>query len=134
MRSLFLFILALVLTSNSFGQTPGAVTVIRDPKIDSLIAKRIELNRESAHGALITTQGFRVQIFSGADRSEAYEAQSRFKARYPLMGSYISYIQPNYKIRVGDFRTRMEAEKFMNELRPHYPSLFIISEQINLRR
>lgn len=134
MRIFFLIILFSTIATWAFSQTAGEITVIKDPRIDSLIEKRIALNKESAKGSLITSSGFRVQIFSGADRSEAYAEQSRFKSRYPLVGTYITYIQPNYKIRVGDFRTRLEAEKFMNELRQYYSSLFIISEQINLQR
>lgn len=119
----------------SFAQTKGSVTVIKDAKIDSLIAKSIELNQEAANGTLISTDGFRVQIFSGADRNEAYAEQARFKGMYPLIRTYISYVQPNYKIRVGDFRTRIEAEKLVNQLRQQqYKSLFIFSEQINLPR
>jgi cell division protein FtsN len=47
--------------------------------------------------------------------------------------SYVSYTQPNYRVRVGDFRTRLEAQKFLNELRKQYSSLFIFAERINPR-
>jgi hypothetical protein len=131
----FLWMMALTLISTgAIGQERGTVTVSADPAISSLLKKRLEINREAARGSFISAEGFRVQIFSGPERNAAYAEQTRFKARYPLIGCYISYTQPNYKIRVGDFRTRLEAEKFMNTLRPSYPSLFIIPEKINLSR
>ncbi len=118
----------------SFGQEPGKVGVKADPAIRALLQKRLDMNREAAKGSFISIDGFRVQIFSGPERSAAYSEQNRFKSMYPLTGCYITYTQPNYKLRVGDFRTRLEAEKFMNALRPVYKSLFIIPDKINLPR
>jgi hypothetical protein len=114
-------------------QERGKVTVTKDPLIDSLIARRLELNRAGVSGNSVTLSGFRVQIFSGLDRALVYSEQVKFKTRYPGISSYISYTQPNYKLRVGDFRTRLEAEKLMNELKKYYSSLFIFSEMIILK-
>lgn len=124
----------LFFSAGSFGQEPGTVSVKADPAVRALLQKRLDLNRENARGAFISIDGFRVQIYSGPERNAAYAEQARFKGLHPLTGCYISYTQPNYKIRVGDFRTRLEAEKFMDALRPAYRSLFIIPEKINLPR
>lgn len=129
-----LIIFLLLISTFSFAQKAGVVAVTADPRIDSLLARRLELNREAARGAFISMDGFRVQIFSGSDRNKAYAEQARFKGMHPLVGCYITYTQPNYKIRVGDFRTRLEAEKFMSVLRPTYPTMFIFPERINLPR
>ena len=115
-------------------QEPGTVTIVQDPKIEILIARRLELKREAAGSTRVTAEGFRVQIFSGSDRDKTYQEQARFKSMYPAINTYISYTQPNYKIRVGDFRTRLEAEKFMNQIRKVYPTLFIFQERINFSR
>lgn len=114
-------------------QEKGKVLVTKDPQIDSLIARRLELNRAGLTGNNVTLSGFRVQIFSGLDRQMAYSEQAKFKTRYPAVNAYISYTQPNYKLRVGDFRSRLEAEKFMNELKKYYTSMFIFSEMIILK-
>ncbi|MBC7759987.1 MAG: SPOR domain-containing protein, partial [Phormidesmis sp. FL-bin-119] len=63
----------------------------------------------------------------------AYAEQTRFKSLYPNITSYVSYTQPNYRVRVGDFRTKLEAQKFMNELKKQYTSMFIFAERINPR-
>lgn len=115
---------------SAFAQEKGKVIVSKDPLIDSLIARRLEL---SAGANSISSTGYRVQIYSGLEREQAYAEQTRFKAAYPSIRTYISYVQPYYRVRVGDFRTRLEAEKFMNELRRRYSSMFIFSEKINLR-
>ncbi|WEK19054.1 MAG: SPOR domain-containing protein [Candidatus Pedobacter colombiensis] len=128
----------------AFAQTKGVVSVVKDPMIDSLIAKRIELNLKSAATStpgtagsgrpgttLVSQMGYRVQIFYGSDRREVFNEQSKFNSSYPELNTYITYKQPNYYLRVGDFRTRLEAQHLMNELRQIFPTLFIFREKIN---
>jgi hypothetical protein len=122
-------------------QTKGEVSVVKDPMIDSLIAKRIELSLKSATPgtvstgrpgtAIVSQMGYRVQIFYGSDRREVFNQQAKFNSSFPELNTYITYKQPNYYLRVGDFRTRLEAQRLMNELRPMFPTLFIFREKIN---
>lgn len=133
-KQLILFVILSGTVSIAWAQKPGTLTIIKDPKIDMLIAHRLELERKAAGTTRITAEGYRVQIFAGADRANTFQEQAKFKERYPALNTYISYAQPNYKIRVGDFRTRIEAEKFMNEIQNLYPSRFIFRERINLSR
>lgn len=127
------FILIIFCCHCASAQEKGKVVVLKDPQIDSLIARRLELSRGVSIGKSVSVSGFRVQIFSGLDRQQANSEQSNFKSRYPNITSYISYTQPYYRLRVGDFRTRLEAEKFMNELKKYYSSMFVFSEMIILR-
>ncbi|WP_285010417.1 SPOR domain-containing protein [Pedobacter faecalis] len=120
-----------------FSQSRGTVTVIKDPMIDSLIVKRIQLSTKAASpgapkpGPVVSQTGYRVQIFYGSDRRKVFSEQARFKVLYPSLNTYITYKEPNYYLRVGDFRTRLEAQRLMNELRPDFPTLFIYREKIN---
>lgn len=122
-----------------FAQTRGVVTVIKDPMIDSLIAKRIQLNAAkpasnvivTKPGPIVSSMGYRVQVFYGSDRRQVFNQQARFNSMFPEHNTYITYKEPNYYLRVGDFRTRLEAQHFLNELRPTFPTLFIFREKIN---
>lgn len=114
----------------SSAQTRGKVEVIKDPLIDTLIAKRPTLNKSNITGDE-TTSGYRVQIFFGSNRQSAYDAQAKFNEEYPELRTYITYNEPNFKVRAGDFRTRLEAEKLVKEIAPMFTSLFIIPEKIN---
>jgi len=139
----FLTVVLCCFSAVALAQTKGVVSVVKDPMIDSLIAKRIELSSKAAAGApgilstgkpgttIVSQMGYRVQIFYGSDRREVYSAQSKFNSSYPELNTYITYKQPNYYLRVGDFRTRLEAQRLMNELRPIFPTLFIFREKIN---
>jgi len=121
----------------AFTQDRGQVTIIKDPLIDSLIQKRLELNKKvisptiKRNGPIVAQVGYRVQVFYGSDRKQTFQEQGRFKALYPKLNTYITYKEPNYYLRVGDFRTRLEAQRLMNELRPLFPTLFIFREKIN---
>jgi len=136
MRVLFLFS-CLIICQISFAQTKGEVIVVKDPLIDSLIAKRLELHKvqptttNPGSPVIVSSMGYRVQIYYGSDRREVFSQQSQFKSTYPKLNTYITYKEPNYYLRVGDYRTRLEAQKFLNELRPSYPTLFIFREKIN---
>ena len=125
--------LSFFLMQLTIAQENGKVIVIKDPQIDSLISKRLQLSRSANSNNSVSTSGFRVQIFSGMERVDAYSEQTKFKSLYPGVTSYISYTQPNYRVRVGDFRTRLEAQKFMNDLQKQYTSVFIFAERINPR-
>jgi hypothetical protein len=83
-KSLIGFILIMCFQQLS-AQEKGKVLVTKDPQIDSLIARRLELNRAGITGNNVTLSGFRVQIFSGLDRQVAYSEQAKFKARYPVL-------------------------------------------------
>lgn len=109
-------------------QTRGKVEVIKDPHIDTLAAKRAELNKSIGVDQVM---GFRVQIFTGPERRDAYNAQAKFQQQFPDIRSYIIYNEPNFKVRAGDFRARLDAEKLQNELKKWFPGTFIISEKIN---
>jgi hypothetical protein len=114
----------------SCAQTRGKVEVIKDPLIDTLIARRPYLNK-TILGSDANSSGFRVQIYFGSSRQAAYDAQAKFMNEYPETSTYISYIEPNFKVQVGDFRTRLEAQKLQNELNGMFNTLFIIPTKIN---
>ncbi|MBE9667830.1 SPOR domain-containing protein [Mucilaginibacter boryungensis] len=119
---------------SAHAQTRGTLEIIKDPRIDTLAARRLEAVKGSGGstgGAYIATQGYRVQIFNGSSRNDAYAAQAKLQAHYPDIRTYISYREPDFKVHAGDFRTRMEATKLLQELRPMFPVMFIIREKIN---
>ncbi|HEY9197293.1 MAG TPA: SPOR domain-containing protein [Mucilaginibacter sp.] len=127
------FFMLLIVSTQTFAQTRGRVEVVKDPLVDTLIAKRFVLNKETVVSPAVTSSyGYRVQFFSGSSRQAAYSAQARLQNQFPELRTYIIYSEPNFKVRAGDFRTRLEAQKLIQELRPQFPSLFIISEKINL--
>ena len=117
----FLFFLPL------FIQAQDSLTVEMDSKIKMIIDKRIDINKNKPG-----ISGYRVQIFFGSQRNEATKVKGDFSLVYPQIDAYLIYQAPNFKVRVGDFRTRIEANKFYQEIVKLYPSVFIVEDDINL--
>lgn len=128
-RILFIIIAILLINSlSSLSQTgdTGKINLIQDRKVNELLAKHIEINSKAA------IKGYRVKIHFGADKNKAKEIKAKFIAQFPTVAAYEKYDQPNFNIRVGDFRTKLEAYKFLKELQSDFPSAFIVQDEIEL--
>jgi hypothetical protein len=55
---------------------------------------------------------------------------AEFEEKYPDIGVYLTWKAPNFKVRVGDFGTRMEAEGFLNKIKKDYPIAWVIKDKI----
>lgn len=129
MRKLSLYILYSFLCYFSNAQSNGKLELIQDEKIDLLLEKHIKLNEISN-----TIPGFRINIFfqSGNNsKTNAYQVKSNFMNKYPDTEAYVIYEEPNFKVKVGDFRTRMEARGFLQQIKADFPEAFVIKDQIN---
>jgi hypothetical protein len=108
----------------------GNIQIIQDDKVDLLVSKHIQINQNRK-----SMEGYRIQIFFDSGNNSKTKAQSiyeGFKAKYPDVRAYLSFKSPNYKVRVGDFRTRLDAQRFLNDIIDEYPNAWIIADMINL--
>ena len=129
MRYTLLTLLCL-LSLCSFSQNEGYVILEQDQRIEQLIQRQRDI-----HAADSTIDGFRIQIFmeSGNDAVEmATVTMEEFKEKYPEIPIYLVFGQPYYRLRVGDFRTRLEAEKAFQKLSREYKKAFVTSDRIQL--
>ena len=76
--------------------------------------------------------GYRIQLYFGGDRAKATNMRLDFLQQYPDVGAYVIYQQPNFKLRVGDFKTRLEAATFLKEMQPGYSMSFIVTDDVKL--
>lgn len=80
--------------------------------------------------------GYRIRIyFSNAQnaRDASSAACQTFTENYPGYNAYRSFVMPNFKVTVGDFRTKSEALELLGILKRDFPSAFIVRENINVR-
>lgn len=95
-----------------------------DERID-ILAKEYMSNK--------TLKGYKIQIFSGNSRWEASKVKSEFISAYPKLPTPdLIYHAPNFKLRVGNYRDRFEAEKNLRLLKEKFPSAFLVKDQINI--
>ena len=120
-----------VLTCSVVVAQEGDVKIIKDNRIDALVNKQSNIIPPAINPEI---DGYRIQLFFDSDRNAMNAARSRFIARYPKTDTYVEYNAPNFVLRAGDYRTRLEAEKIKSEIESTFPTSFIVKEKINLPR
>jgi hypothetical protein len=131
----FIFIVLVLLAFNNSGimaqvmqPAQGKVEIVQDEKITQLAEqyKKMSLNNPEV-------DGYRVQIFfdSGSNsKNAAANIKSGFEVVFPEIKSYLSYKEPYYRVRVGDFRTLIEAVGFQQKIATEYPNSFPVKDKI----
>ena len=94
-----------------------STSTLKDSRIDQL---------NKTYKSSYKLKGYRIQIYSGDKRGQR-ETRLAFTQSYKTIKAHESYGQPYFKVRVGDFRTKLEAIKFKNELINHFPICFIVN-------
>ncbi|MBL6875459.1 MAG: SPOR domain-containing protein [Chitinophagales bacterium] len=77
-------------------------------------------------------QGYRIQIMNSSNREDVYKKKAEVYSRYSKFKGYIVYDQPYYKLRIGDFETKLEARKFLNEIIQSFSTAFIVRDEIKI--
>lgn len=78
--------------------------------------------------------GYRVQIYVGNQRQEADAAKLLIYQNFPELSPYLSYNQPTYKLKVGDFMRRLDAERYYTSIRRLIPSAQMQPDKVDVRR
>ena len=107
----------------------GELTIYQDTRLETLIHRHIEFNKEQKG-----IPGFRIQIFFGSGRTSrdnANEAKAKFLSYFFDKEAHIKYQTPFYKVRVGDFRTKLETLKMFKRVLRKFPNAYIVPDVIN---
>lgn len=78
--------------------------------------------------------GFRVQVYVGTQRQEVESAKLLISQNFPELSPYLSYNQPTYKLKVGDFMRRMDADRYYTSIRQLIPSAQLQPDKVDIRR
>jgi hypothetical protein len=119
-RYFYLLILTFFLAKNTHAQE-GQISISKDPKIDKLLEFQKEINRETDNDDRL-----KIQIFNGNLRN-AEKVKSKFESKYIDIPVTIKFETPNYKVWVGNFRTSLEAERYLIEVKETFPNAFIFT-------
>ncbi len=103
------------------------VVIVQDSLIKFLIEQNT-LNNEQKK----SISGFRVQIISSTNRKEVLEQKALFEQLYPDTKAYFLYQQPYFKLRVGDFQMRINANQFLQVVLKDFDSAFIVPDDISV--
>jgi len=129
-RTLFSSIIFVFFSQFIFAQKPisdtGKVEIVQEYKVKELVNKHIEVNSKAP------IKGYRIKIHFGSDKNKAKEIKAKFISKFPEISAYEKYDQPNFNIRVGDFRTKLEAYKALKEIQVEFPSSFLVQDEIEM--
>ena len=97
-------------------EIPESVTQLTD--------ERIEFNREQK-----TYQGYKIQIFYGSEKN-CYEQRDEFEEMFPDIPTSVIFSTPQWKLQVGQYLTRLDADKAIVEIKKEYPAAIVLSTEI----
>lgn len=105
----------------------GGVVVRQSDEVREALRNKI---REST---ISQATGYRVRIYFSNDqnaRTASAAAAARFMEKFGTYSVYHSYTNPNFKVTVGDFKTKSEALELLSLVKRDFPSAFIVKENI----
>lgn len=125
--AVFFFFLPIIILAQSQNNI-GDVQIIQDDRVVELVEKHIAINKK------FKKNGYRIQIFfdSGNNsKNGAYKAKTDFLMQHPNVETYVIFESPFYKVRIGNFRSRLEAQSFLNNISSQYSNAFIVKDIID---
>lgn len=105
----------------------GDLTVHASEEINDLLKQRKDYNK-----SLKTYQGFRIQIYYGSEK-ECYELKEEFSTLFPDIPTSIVFSTPQWKLQVGEYRTRLEADKAIVTIKEEYPAAIVLASDIEYK-
>ncbi len=134
MKPFALLLTFALITISAFSQMPAdSLTVHKDSRIDLLVQKQVEINEYTTRNARRTAKGFRIQVINTTDRNAAIEAKTTVYRLYPELKAYLMYQSPYFRLRVGNFESRDEAETYQRQLaREFKQNVYIINDTIEV--
>ena len=104
-------------------RSKGHVEIKGDVAVTQLVQKHVELNER-----VRTIPGYRIQVASlsgTASKNRAFDMKERLREAFPGVEAYVVFDEPNFKVKVGDFRTRLDAYVFLQRIRNEFPGTII---------
>lgn len=105
------------------------VKILADGRLQTILERHIEYNEMSR-----SIQGYRVRVnsFTGDNaKAKAFALKKDLQSKYPQMRVYVTFDEPNFIVKIGDFLTRLDAFALYSDLRKQVNTTQIIRDWIN---
>jgi hypothetical protein len=120
---LFIFsVLFVFIAENAIAQT-ATVTIHQDSKIPELLSLKKRLEKENK-----LTDGYTIQLYYG-ELNRANSVINKYRNSYSAWPASIEYETPNYKVWVGSFSSRLDADRALIDVQRDFPSAFILKPE-----
>jgi hypothetical protein len=114
--------------------TTAAYITSGNGQVNIRMSENAQAFMEAMKSAEYQPSGFRVQLTGESgqgSQARANEVKARFISNYPNVDAYLVWEAPNFKIRVGDFRTKFEAAMFWKQIQAEFPNSYVVEDKIN---
>jgi hypothetical protein len=75
-------------------------------------------------------EGFTIQIYTGLKREDALSAKKQLTTSLPDMDAEVQYVQPNFRVKVGKYYNRLEAQQDYSEVKRYFSSAIIVPDKL----
>ena len=112
-----MLIIAILFSGSALANSGDTIIVHKDPRLDMFTAKQASINkvtaRMSSNGLF---KGYRLQVLNTRSRDDAFKTKAMLLENFPDEKTYVLYQSPYFKVRIGNFVNRNDAENFKKEL------------------
>lgn len=136
MKKIAMAILVYSLALPAMAQTDSTSSVVihKDPRLDVLVKKQAQINEATTRDARRNMAGFRLQVINTSDRNAAIAAKTKVYQLYPELKAYLLYQAPYFRLRVGNFKDKDEAEDYRKSLLKEFPNgVFLVRDMIEVK-
>lgn len=134
MTRLLAFAISLLCIHEVSAQQSDTVAVTKDPRVDLLVNKQIEINELTTRASRRAAPGYRILVISSNDRKQVLEAKTKMYREFPELKAYMMYQSPFFRLKVGNFKEREEAEEYLLNIQRLYPAgVYIVTDTIEVR-
>lgn len=107
----------------------GKVTVQKDNRIDGLT----EFVGTPQNGKVnVTMKGYRIQAYLDKDKNKVNQLRAQYLSAHSEQPAYIDFLAPNFRLRIGDFRTKLDASAYLEQIKVIFPDAIIVMDDIEL--
>lgn len=121
MKYFSITILLLAFSLTTYAQQ-GEVNIDQDSDIDKLLEYKKDIK---------TTKVYRIQVYQNVDPDKAQREKSNFLNSYGEWPVEIVWNTPNYKVWVGNFATRLEADRALAKIKKKYMNAIIFQPKLD---
>jgi hypothetical protein len=128
-------LLCLLFAAKLFAQTDSnAVVVNKDARVDLLIKKQIQINEATTRDSRRSAAGYRIQVINSSNRDKVFAAKTKIYQQYPELKVYLLYQPPNYRLKVGNFKTSEEADVYVKKMASLFPTgMYVVHDTIEVK-
>lgn len=113
---------------SAMGQTKeGSVRVETSAHIDEMLAQKKEYNK-----SIDSFDGYKIQIYYGTEK-KCYEVKEEFDLLFPDTETIIIFSTPQWKLQVGNYKTRLEADHAIVNIKKEYPAAIVLASEIEIK-